>query len=105
MAPLRPRTSDPYMNAPGALKVLRPLLAVLAAAGLAAGLLAPLSGFRILPEAVWAAVTVPVLLALLAEIVTSLRRGEVGLDIVAALSMSAALAVGQALAAAIVALM
>jgi heavy metal translocating P-type ATPase len=93
------------MNAPGALKVLRPLLAVLAAAGLAAGLLARLSGFGIWAETIWAAVTVPVLLALLAEIVTSLRRGEVGLDIVAALSMSAALTVGQALAAAIVALM
>jgi heavy metal translocating P-type ATPase len=40
-----------------------------------------------------------------AEIVTSLRRGDVGLDIVAALSMTAALAVGENLAAAIVALM
>jgi heavy metal translocating P-type ATPase len=93
------------MNAPGVLKVLRPLLAVLAAAGLAAGLLARLSGFGIWAETIWVTVTAPVLLALLAEIVTSLRRGEVGLDIVAALSMSAALAVGQALAAAIVALM
>ena len=36
---------------------------------------------------------------------TSLRRGDLGLDIVAALSMTAALAVGQELAAAIVALM
>jgi heavy metal translocating P-type ATPase len=93
------------MNAPGALKVLRPLLAVLAAAGLAAGLLARLMGFGVWSETIWAAVTVPVLLALLVEIVTSLRRGEVGLDIVAALSMSAALAVGEVLAAAIVALM
>ena len=41
---------------------------------------------------IWAAVTMPVLLALLAEIVTSLRRGDLGLDIVAALSMTAALA-------------
>ena len=47
----------------------------------------------------------PVLAALVQEIVTSLRRGDLGLDIVAALSMSAALAFGQALAAAIVALM
>ena len=47
----------------------------------------------------------PVLLALLVEIVTSLRRGDVGLDIVAALSMTAALAFGETLAAAIVALM
>ena len=45
------------------------------------------------------------LLALLVEIVTSLRRGEVGLDIVAGLSMAAALIFGENLAAAIVALM
>jgi heavy metal translocating P-type ATPase len=44
-------------------------------------------------------------LALLIEIVTSLRRGDVGLDIVAALSMTAALAFGEMLAASIVALM
>ena len=36
--------------------------------------------------------TVPVLGALLIEIVASLRRGDVGLDIVAALSMTGALA-------------
>ena len=39
------------------------------------------------------------------EIVTSLRRGDLGLDIVAALSMTGALLVGENLAAAIVALM
>jgi heavy metal translocating P-type ATPase len=44
-------------------------------------------------------------MALLYEIVSSLRRGEVGLDIVAALSMTAALAVGENLAAVVVALM
>ena len=43
--------------------------------------------------------------ALLVEIASSLRRGEVGLDIVAALSMSAALIFGETLAAAVVALM
>jgi heavy metal translocating P-type ATPase len=48
---------------------------------------------------------VPVLLALVAEIVTSLRRGDVGLDVVAGLSMTAALVFGEELAAAIVALM
>jgi cation transport ATPase len=93
------------MNALRALKGRRQLLAVLAAAGLAAGLLARLSGFGAWAETIWVAVTAPVLLALLIEIVTSLRRGEVGLDIVAALSMCAALAVGETLAAAIVALM
>ena len=84
---------------------LRPVLAGLAALGLAAGLVAPLAGLGAWSGAIWTAATVPVLLALLAEIVTSLRRGDVGLDIVAALSMTAALAVGQTLAGAIVALM
>ena len=45
------------------------------------------------------------LLALLIEIVTSLRRGDVGLDVVAALSMGGALAFGEYLAAVVVALM
>ena len=42
---------------------------------------------------------------LIVQIVTSLRRGDVGLDIVAALSMTAALVFGEHLAAAVVALM
>ena len=84
---------------------LRPWLVGLAALGLAAGLTAPFVGLGAWSSAIWASATVPVLLALIAEIVTTLRRGDVGLDIVAALSMTAALLVGQTLAAAIVALM
>ncbi len=84
---------------------LRPFLAGLAALGLATGLLAPLARLGAWSDAIWTLATVPVLLALLAEIVTSLRRGDVGLDIVAALSMTAALLVGETLAACIVALM
>lgn len=53
----------------------------------------------------WAAGVIPVLAALVVEIVRSLMKGEVGLDIVAALSMSAALLFGETLAAAVVALM
>lgn len=53
----------------------------------------------------WAVATVPVLVALLIEIVGSLRRGDVGLDVVAALSMSAALVFGETLAGNVVALM
>ena len=84
---------------------VRRLLAVLAALGLLTGFAVKLAGFASWSPAIWIAVTVPVLLALLAEIVTSLRSGDLGLDIVAALSMTAALAVGENLAAAIVALM
>ncbi len=79
-------------------------LIAVALASLALGLGLRFSGR---PEAaiVWAMGVVPVLAALVAEIVRSLRRGEVGLDIVAALSMSAALTFGETLAAAVVAVM
>jgi hypothetical protein len=50
-------------------------------------------------------VSSPSLIALCLEIIRSLMKGEVGLDIVAALSMSAALLFGETLAAAVVALM
>src|SRR5271169_6218295 len=93
------------MDTARALKLVRPFLAGLTAAGLVAGLVAWLAGLAAWSGTIWAAVTAPVLLALLAEIVTSLRRGDVGLDIVAALSMTAALAFGENLAAAVVALM
>jgi heavy metal translocating P-type ATPase len=53
----------------------------------------------------WTLGTLPVLLALLGQIIASLRRGDVGLDVVAALSMSAALIFGEALAGNVVALM
>ena len=53
----------------------------------------------------WALGTVPILLALFVQIIGSLRRGDVGLDVVAALSMSAALVFGETLAGNVVALM
>jgi heavy metal translocating P-type ATPase len=93
------------MTISSALKYVRPVLAGLVAAGLLAGFAARLAGLEVWSGTIWAAVTLPVLAALMVEIVTSLRRGDVGLDIVAALSMTAALAVGENLAAAIVALM
>ena len=73
--------------------------------GLVFGIAAQLSGRGHWSSVVWAAATLPVLVVLLTEIIVSLRRGDVGLDIVAALSMLAALLVGEYLAAAIVALM
>jgi heavy metal translocating P-type ATPase len=93
------------MTAQSALTFTRRFMAGLVAAGLIAGFAARLFGYGTWSASIWIAVTLPVLAVLVVEIVTSLRRGDVGLDIVAALSMSAALAVGEALAAAIVALM
>jgi cation transport ATPase len=74
-------------------------------AGIVLGFALRFAGFKPWVSWVWAGSTVPVLLALLVEIMLALRHGEVGLDIVAALSMAAALVFGQELAAAIVALM
>ena len=84
---------------------LKTVLLGIATLGLVAGLALMVAG---LPEAAalaWLAGVAPVLAALLVEIVRSLSKGEVGLDIVAALSMSAALLFGETLAAAVVALM
>ncbi len=75
------------------------------AVGLIIGLAAQFSGWAHWASPIWAAATIPVLLALVAEIVISLRRGDVGLDIVAALSMLAALVFAEYLAAVVVALM
>jgi heavy metal translocating P-type ATPase len=80
-------------------------LLVIALAGLAAGIGLSLVGKPELARAVWASGVAPVLAALVVEIVRSLWKGEVGLDVVAALSMSAALVFGETLAAAVVALM
>ena len=77
----------------------------LALAGLVAGLGLHVGGRHDLAELAWTAGVVPALAALGVEIVRSLGRGEVGLDIVAALSMSAALVFGETLAAAVVAVM
>ena len=80
-------------------------LLLVASAGLVLGLGLYVSDRTEAAGISWTIGVLPVLAALLAEILCSLRRGEVGLDIVAALSMSAALAVGETLAAAVVALM
>ena len=80
-------------------------LLIAALAGLVAGLGLHFAGLVPQAHIVWSVGVLPVLAALLAEIIRSLRRGEVGLDIVAALSMSAALAFGESLAAAVVAVM
>ena len=80
-------------------------LLVLAAAGLVGGAGVWLYGDPDLANLIWFTGTAPVLLALIVEIVRSLARGDVGLDVVAALSMGAALAFGENLAASVVALM
>jgi len=80
-------------------------LLVVALAGLVAGVGLSLTGRTELARTAWTVGVAPVLAALVVEIVRSLWKGEVGLDVVAALSMSAALVFGETLAAAVVALM
>ena len=80
-------------------------LLLMAATGLIVGLAFYLAGQPEIANLIWIAGVVPALAALVVEIVRSIGRGEVGLDIVAALSMTAALVFGETLAAAVVAVM
>lgn len=81
--------------------------AIVAAAlsGLAVGGMLSWQGFGSYAHLAWTLATLPVLGALAVQIAISLRRGDVGLDVVAALSMSAALVIGEPLAGNVVALM
>lgn len=81
------------------------VLLLSALTGLVAGLVVSFAGWHAAARALWLFGVLPVLASLVVEIIASLRRGEVGLDIVAALSMSSAALFGETLAAAVVALM
>ncbi len=85
--------------------LLKTAILLLAAIGLIAGLAFYFADQPDVANLVWFVGVVPALAALVVEILRSLRSGEVGLDIVAALSMTAALAFGETLAAAVVAVM
>lgn len=85
---------------------LKTALLGVAVVGLVGGLLLAYAMDRPdLASTTWTIGVVPVLAALLVEILRSLTLGEVGLDIVAALSMTSALMFGETLAAAVVAVM
>ncbi|MFL6194741.1 MAG: heavy metal translocating P-type ATPase [Thermoanaerobaculia bacterium] len=77
----------------------------LTVAGLVSGAVAWLSGHPHAAGHLWAATTALVLIPLLLDIVASLRRGELGVDAIALLAMAGALAFGEYLAGAVVALM
>lgn len=84
---------------------LKTALLLVAVVGLLSGLAFYFGGRADVADIVLFVGVVPVLVALLVEILRSLWRGEIGLDIVAALSMTAAVAFGETLAAAVVAVM
>ncbi|ULL01709.1 heavy metal translocating P-type ATPase [Bradyrhizobium sp. I71] len=86
-------------------RVLRWTLVAIAITGLAAGILARAVGRLDLADLAWALGTAPVIGGLAVSIVRDLLGGRLGVDAIALLSMSAALALGQPLAGAVVALM
>ena len=86
-------------------RVLRWALVSIAIVGLAAGILAYVASRPGLADLCWALATAPVVAGLAVSIVRDFLAGRFGVDAVALVSMSAALALGQPLAGAVVALM
>jgi len=81
------------------------VLPPLTAAAIAIGGAAHLVGAPRVGDAIWAAALVAVLVPLTVAVAHSLRAGDVGVDAIALLAMAGALALGELLAGAVVALM
>jgi heavy metal translocating P-type ATPase len=86
-------------------RILRRALIVVAVLGLTSGLAARVADHRDLANLLWMAATVPVAAALLVAIVRDLTAGRLGVDAIALLAMAGALALGEPLAGAVIALM
>ena len=86
-------------------RVLRWSLVSIAVVGLAAGIAAYAAGRPELADLLWTLATAPVIAGLAVSIVRDLLAGRFGVDAIALVSMSAAIALGQPLAGAVVALM
>ena len=86
-------------------RVLRWCLVSIAISGLAGGILAYVAGRPGLADLCWTLATAPVVAGLAVSIVRDFLAGRLGVDAIALVSMSAALALGQPLAGAVVALM
>ena len=86
-------------------RVARWTLVAIAVTGLAAGGVASLANWPELAKLCWTVATIPVIAGLAISIVRDLAAGRVGVDAIALISMSAAIALDQPLAGAVVALM
>ncbi|HLX15539.1 MAG TPA: heavy metal translocating P-type ATPase [Bradyrhizobium sp.] len=86
-------------------RVLRWALVAIALAGLAAGIAAQAAHRRDLADLFWILATAPVVAGLAVSMLRDFLAGRLGVDAIALVSMSAALALGQPLAGAVVALM
>jgi heavy metal translocating P-type ATPase len=95
----------PLLTDNSALALLRRGLVALAGGALLLGAAMRFADQSDLATWIWGGATLLVLSALLFEIVTKLEQGSIGLDIIAALAMAGALAVGETLAGIVVALM
>jgi cation transport ATPase len=86
-------------------RLLRRSPIVIALAGLLLGLGLAAIGMSAAAHWAWTAATLPVVIALAVSMIRELMAGRLGVDAVALLSMSAALALGESLAAIVVAVM
>jgi len=86
-------------------RFMRWALVSIAITGLAAGLAAALAGRPALADLCWTLATLPVIAGLAVSMARDLLGGRLGVDAIALVSMSAAVALGQPLAGAVVALM
>jgi len=86
-------------------RVLRWSLVSIAIVGLAAGIAAYAAGRENLADLFWTLATAPVIAGLAVSIARDFLAGRFGVDAIALVSMSAAIALGQPLAGAVVALM
>lgn len=80
-------------------------LLVVSAATLLMGIAFHLAGWTALAHDIWLAGVLPVLVSLVASIIAALWRREAGVDVLALLSIGFALALGEILTAAVIALM
>ena len=86
-------------------RLLRRALIVTALGGLILGLLAWSVGRGEIANWIWAAGTAPVVIGLLVSMIRDFLAGRMGVDAIAFVSMSAALALGENLAGVVVAVM
>src|SRR4051812_32764164 len=83
----------------------RQALAAAALAAVLAGVVLYLAGEHAAARGVWTALTAVILVPLTVDVARSLARGRIGVDVIALVAMAGALALGEALAGAVIALM
>ena len=86
-------------------RLARRALILITLLGLGLGAAATLIGRHELAGRIWTTATIPVVVALAVSIVRDLMAGRMGVDVIALLSMSGAIALNQSLAAIVVAIM